>query len=268
MSLNLNDAEAARLLEAMTTIAAQASAAILAIAAPKTRTKADASPVTEADEAAEAVIVQGLRAISPSIAIVSEESATAETPAPTGPFFMVDPLDGTREFIAGRNEYTVNISLIVDGEPTLGVVTAPALGLAWRGRPGRAERLSLDGSNAAEIRVRSWPAAGAMALVSRSHLDPASVALLERLPGIAQTECGSAVKFCRVAEGAADLYPRLAPTREWDVAAGHAVLKAAGGCVVRPDGSRIPYGDAAGGFLIPSFVAVGDLAAAANLCAA
>lgn len=261
----MHDGENASLLDALTRLAAEASAAILSLARPSVRQKADASPVTEADLAAEATILAGLATIAPGVGVVSEESVSAEMPAPKGLFFLVDPLDGTREFIAGRDEYTVNIALIDGGRPLLGVVTAPALGLAWRGRPGHAERLRLDLTGETPIRTRPWPASGPRALVSRSHLDAASTALLGRLGGVSQSECGSAVKFCRLAEGAADLYPRLAPTREWDVAAGHAVLAAAGGAVLTPDGAPLRYGQA--GFLIPAFVAVGDPATAPHLIA-
>jgi 3'(2'), 5'-bisphosphate nucleotidase len=256
------------LLDDITTLAAEASAAILAIAQPKVREKADKSPVTEADEAAEAIILRGLRRIAPQISIVSEESGASDATRLDEPFFLVDPLDGTREFIAGRPEFTVNIALMVNRQPLLGVVTAPALNFAWRGERGRgAARSRLDGSELQPIRTRTWPTDAPIALVSRSHLDAASTALLARIPGAVTQSCGSAVKFCRLAEGNADLYPRLAQTSEWDVAAGHAVLLAAGGTLTAPDGQPIRYGDASRAYIVPGFLAFGDPQAAARLCA-
>ncbi len=154
-------------------------------------------------------------------------------PAPGERYFLVDPLDGTRDFIAGLDEYTVNIAFVSDGRPVLGIVTAPALGLIWRGIVGRgAERLrfSADGTSVTEpIHARSRPDDELIVMVSRSHLDAATRAYVDSLPRTRCIPCGSSLKFCRLAEGAADLYPRLGPTRDWDVAAGHAVLAAANG---------------------------------------
>lgn len=233
-------AQLSALLDTMTRIAAAAAAAIVAVERLAVREKADSSPVTAADEAAEAVILSGLRDAAPGLAIVSEESAASADPHRLGEvYFMVDPLDGTREFIAGRAEYTVNIALIVGGEPIAGVVAAPATGMAWRGARGLgAERLGLDGSERTPIQTRRWPA-NPVALVSRSHLDPATGAFMASIPHAVAHGCGSALKFCRLAEGVADIYPRLAPTSEWDIAAGHAMLEAAGGRVTAPDGSPI-----------------------------
>ena len=147
---------------------------------------------------------------------------------------MVDPLDGTRELLAGRDEFTVNIALMDAGQPRLGVIAAPALGLLWRGIIGiGAERLTMtpDGGtliarDPKPIRSRTRPGKGAIAIVSRSHLDPDTEAYLARLQPTEKIQCGSALKFCRLAEGAADVYPRLSPTSEWDVGAGHALLRA------------------------------------------
>ena len=180
-------------------------------------------------------------------------------------YALVDPLDGTREFIAGRDEYTINIAIVSGGVPVIGIVAAPALGLAWRGIVGvGAERFAIAHGESARptaIRTRPRPRAGLVATVSRSHLDARTQAFVAGLAGRDRT-CRPAprIKFCRLAEGAADVYPRLAPTREWDVAAGHAVLAAAGGMVVTPDGTPLRYGS--DGFLIPGFVAWGDPAAA------
>jgi 3'(2'), 5'-bisphosphate nucleotidase len=261
------------LLDEFTRIAARAAAAILAVAAPAAtrRDKADSSPVTVADEASEAVILDGLRQLLPGVPIVSEEAGPERPrPQPGERFLLVDPLDGTREFLGGLPEYTVNIALVSEGRPVVGVVAAPALGLAWRGIVGvGAERVALaPGTPAGEcvsIHTRAWPSGTPRILMSRSHLDAATAAYVERLPQAERVACGSSLKFCRLAEGAADLYPRLAPTSEWDLAAGHAVLAAAGGVVTRPDGAPLDYGgDAGDRILVPAFLAWGDRAAAAK----
>jgi 3'(2'), 5'-bisphosphate nucleotidase len=225
------------------------------------RIKGDASPVTAADEAAEAVIADGLARLEPVLPVISEERAERETPAIAGAsFFLVDPLDGTREFIAGRSEYTINIGLICEGAPILGVIAAPALGLIWRGIVGRgAERLEFseqETSPPQAIRARSRPEQGLRVMVSRSHLDPQTQAYLDGLHDAQSVPCGSSVKFCRLAEGTADLYPRFAPTRDWDVAAGHAILAAAGGRIVTPDGAALTYGSPP--LRIPAFLAAGE----------
>jgi 3'(2'), 5'-bisphosphate nucleotidase len=186
----------------------------------------------------------------------------------------VDPLDGTRELLAGRDEFTVNVAFLSSGRPQLGLVGAPAQGLIWRGIEGQgAERLRLAAGQAVgsaqerrAIRTRPCPRSGMVAAVSRSHLDAETEALLARLPIGDRLACGSAVKFCQLAEGAADLYPRLSPTCEWDVAAGHAVLVAAGGIVTKPDGTKLGYGGVAEHFRVPAFVAWGDPSAASKLC--
>jgi 3'(2'), 5'-bisphosphate nucleotidase len=269
-------ADAERLLDDLTVIVARASAAIMAIPTShiSRQIKADGSAVTAADEASEAVILEALARLMPGVAVVSEEATGhASAPALGATWFLVDPLDGTREFLAGRGEYTVNLALISKGLPIAGLVAAPALGMLWRGVVGRrAEKLLLPhGGGAVEsekptlIRARAWPGRGAIATVSRSHLDPATEAYLARLPGIKHEGCGSSVKFCQIAQGAADIYPRLAPTSEWDIAAGHAVLAAAGGTVTSPDGTALAYGRSAVGFRVPAFIAWGDPAKVAAL---
>lgn len=256
------------LMRELTALAAEASHAILRFGPPAAgdvRAKADASPVTGADEAAEAVILAGLARLLPGIAVASEEAGIAG-PLLGPAFVLVDPLDGTREFIAGRAEYTVNIAIVAGGEPVAGVVAAPALGLIWRGARGRgAERLALTASGhgkGSDIRTRPWPAAHPVALTSRSHPDAATEALIGRIHGVVREVCGSSLKFCRLAEGRADIYPRLAPTREWDLGAGHAVLVAAGGAMRTPDGAAIAYGRTSADLLVPGFIAMGDRSAA------
>lgn len=255
-----------KLLDGLTEIASAAAAAILAV--PRSsldrRDKADASPVTAADEAAERLIRDGLAALAPGVLLISEETTDGRPSEGAGPrFLLADPLDGTRDFIAGLDEYTVNIALIEDGAPVLGVVAAPARGLIWRGHVGHgAERLKLapgaaakDARERSAIRVRPCPAAGARVLISRSHPDPATTAYIGRLPQPERVVCGSSLKFCLVAEGSADLYPRLGSISEWDIAAGHAVLAAAGGQVRTPDGGALRYG--AHDFRVAGFIASG-----------
>jgi 3'(2'), 5'-bisphosphate nucleotidase len=258
---------AAELIEGLTAIGILAAGAILgARAQGGIRSKADGSPVTAADEVADAAIHEGLAALAPAVPIVSEERAALEKGATAGThYFLIDPLDGTREFIAGRDEYTVNIALIAEGAPALGVIVAPALGTIWRGIVGRgAERLEFSARRASApltIKTRPRPTGGELVVaVSRSHLDACTERYLAGLPRVRRLTCGSSVKFCRLAEGAADLYPRLAPTRDWDVAAGHAILMAAGGTVVDPDGAAVVYGSAE--LRIPAFIALGDPARA------
>jgi 3'(2'), 5'-bisphosphate nucleotidase len=259
------------LLAPLADLVARAGAAVLAVSrdAMHVQGKADGSPVTDADLAADRVIARGLAAIAPQVPVLSEERAHLTARPSRGSFFIVDPLDGTREFVAGRDEFTVNIALITDGEPLLGVVGAPALGLIWRGLVGDgAERLAVapDGrlQRPVPIRTRRHPAPGEpwIATVSRSHGDPRTDAFIAARPGAVRQPLGSAVKFCRVAEGGADVYPRLAPTSEWDVAAGHAVLTAAGGKVTDGKGGALRFGEARDGFLVPQFIAWGDPAAA------
>ena len=245
----------------LTALVARAAAAILAIPRDDiaTRLKPDHTPVTAADEAADRVIAHGLARLLPCLPIVSEESRERAT-ALGDTFALVDPLDGTKEFVAGRGEYTVNLAIVTDGAPIAGFIAVPALGLLYRGIIGSgAERLGLDPAVApVAIRCRRAPAQGLVAAVSRSHLDPASEAFLARLPIGARITCGSALKLCRIAEGVADVYPRLGPTSEWDIAAGHAIVAAAGGIVTTPVGAALRYGRAEQDFKIPGFVAWGD----------
>jgi 3'(2'), 5'-bisphosphate nucleotidase len=260
------DADAcADLMDELTRIAAHAAATILDfVIETAVRSKADGSPVTAADEAAEAIICDGLKRLAPAVPVISEEHAARETPEPTagGSYFLVDPLDGTREFIAGRNEYTINIALMTDGAPLLGIICAPAPGIFWRGVVGHgADRiLATDTDVPTPIRTRPRPASEAVVMVSRSHLEARTKSYVDGLPGAKLVQSGSSIKFCRLAEGSADLYPRLAPTRDWDIAAGHAILKAAGGSVTAPDGAALVYGS--NDLLIPAFLAWGDPAGA------
>jgi 3'(2'), 5'-bisphosphate nucleotidase len=240
-------------------VAAQAANVIRQSRHEVLRRKTDGSPVTAADEASEAVISAGLKHLAPNVTVVSEEQAVlGKFRAPDGAcYFLVDPLDGTREFIAGRDEFTVNIALVRAGEPIIGVIAAPAYKLTWLGVVGHgALRMATVGcTSPAPIQTRPR-LPKPVVMVSRSHLDPNTSAYLQTLPQGVTEAAGSSLKFCRIAEGTADLYPRLSPTHDWDVAAGHAILQAAGGTVTAPDGSPVVYGTP--GLLIPQFVASGD----------
>ncbi len=261
---------AAGLMGPLTDIAVQAGAAILAVsrASMQIEGKSDGSPVTEADMAADRIIADGLRKLAPHVPALSEERTDLAKRPYKNSFFLVDPLDGTKEFIAGRAEYTVNIALISHGKPLLGIIAAPALGLVWRGLVGRgAERLLVTGGKAGSaepIRTRPLPGPGDawIAAVSRSHGDKRTEAFIAARPGAIRHPLGSAVKFGRIAEGGADIYPRLSPTSEWDVAAGHAVVTAAGGRITDGNGAALCFGEAREDFLVPEFIAWGDPAAA------
>jgi 3'(2'), 5'-bisphosphate nucleotidase len=263
---------AAALMEPLTELVARAGAAILAVNRGNMTThgKADGSPVTEADLAADRTIAEGLARLAGSVPALSEERLQSARPPYQTSFFLIDPLDGTKEFIAGRDEFTVNLALVTDGVPLLGIVGAPALGLIWRGLVGRgAERLKVAGNAigpAEPICTRPAPALGQpwIVAVSRSHGDSRSEALISRRPGAVRQQLGSAVKFCRVAEGGADVYPRLAPTCEWDVAAGHAVVAAAGGKITDSSGAALRFGGLREDFIVPEFIAWGDPMAAAT----
>jgi 3'(2'), 5'-bisphosphate nucleotidase len=256
-----------RLLNDLTTIAVDAAAVILDTARSQlgVRAKEDRSPVTIADEAAEALILERLDRLLPGVPVVSEEAAAKGVyPKLGNRFLLVDPLDGTKEFVSGLSEYTVNIAVVEDQMPVIGVVVAPALGLLWRGVVEQlAERCAFAPSGpklkeCTPIHVRAAPSNRLVVALSRSHLDSATAEFVARLPNAERVASGSSIKFCRIAEGAADVYPRLSPTSEWDVAAAHAVLAAAGGVVATPDGSPISYGSVAANFKIPGFIAWGD----------
>jgi 3'(2'), 5'-bisphosphate nucleotidase len=256
--------ELMRLVAAIADLASEAGARILSIAAenPAPRSKPDQSPVTPADEAAEEIILRGLGKILPGVPVIAEEAAShRKPPRPRGSYLLVDPIDGTRELIAGRGEYTVNIALIEDNAPVLGVVYAPKFNTlfagasdeALRGMVAAGEKFAVGA--AAPIRARARPEL-LTAFVSRTHPDRASDEFLARLPVVEKIPLGSSLKFARLAEGAGDVYARLAPVNEWDIAAGHAVLTAAGGEVTAPDGTPISFGTR-DGFHVAGFIAWG-----------
>lgn len=209
--------------------------------------KADCSPVTKADREAERIILSGLRESFPEIPVIAEEEAAAgREPDETGDvFFLVDPLDGTREFVRGGDDYTVNIGLVRQGEPVLGVVYAPARNKLYAGRPGLAEKVKTDAGHHPlsrhSIAVRE--ARSPLAVVaSRSHNTPETEAFIERHEPVVCVAVGSSLKFCLLASGEADLYPRMGRTMQWDTAAGDAVLRAAGGMTRELGGAPFRYG--------------------------
>jgi 3'(2'), 5'-bisphosphate nucleotidase len=258
-------------LDAVALIARRAGAAIMAVYGSDfaVRHKDDASPLTVADEQAEALIVPALRALTPGLAIVAEEAmAAGDAPALGCCFWLVDPLDGTREFVARNGEFTVNIALVQDGVPVLGVVHAPALGDGGTLYAGASSQGAWRETGPAEararvpLRCRAVPPGGLTLATSRAHGDEALLQdwLRSHLSGRTVTErvaAGSALKFGLLAAGAADLYPRFGRTMEWDTAAGHALLLAAGGEVDDLDGAPLRYGKP--GFENPFFVARGGV---------
>ena len=212
----------------------------------KVDAKSDDSPVSAADLAAHHYIVDRLASVLEGVEVISEESAEARGfSAPEGDrFWLVDPLDGTKEFINQRDEFTVNIALIENGRPVMGVVVAPALGLTWAGSPDGAFKQAVGGANRMAISLRDVPEAGLTVTASRSHADPAALEAMLKGQKVAEViNAGSSLKFCRIAEGTADLYPRHGRTMEWDTAAGHAVAEAAGAMVLRLENRRpLTYG--------------------------
>ena len=220
--------------------------------------KADESPVTEADRRGEALILERLSAAFPDIPVISEEDASEfGTPDAIGPrFFLVDPVDGTKAFVRGDPNFTVNIGLIEHGRPTAGAVSAPATGETWFTQGGQAMKRQAGGA-AQPVQARVWPKGAAVALVSHTMKEETAVKLAEQYGFDLREPMDSSIKFCRIAEGAADIYPRHGPTMEWDVAAGHAVLLAAGGAMATTEGEAFLYGKADAGFRNGWFVARG-----------
>ena len=235
--------------------------------APSVTIKGDMSPVTRADHDSEAIILAALARLAPEIPVISEESCGAAIGPLPGRFFLVDPLDGTKEFIKKLRDFTVNIALIDNGRPRFGLVYAPARALlAVTTAVGEAVEVELPPSASGaelsrlpqkKLRARAPGEAGLTALVSASHLDPDTEAFLAKLKIGERLGVGSSIKFIAIAKGEADVYPRFAPTMEWDTAAGQAVLEAAGGRVVDINGAPLCYGKVEQGLRNPSFIAWG-----------
>ncbi|MEX1108017.1 MAG: 3'(2'),5'-bisphosphate nucleotidase CysQ [Dongiaceae bacterium] len=260
----MNTGELAALAPSIAAAARTAGARIMdyysqAIAA---RAKDDRSPVTDADDAAERIILPVLEDLLPGVPTVSEEAVSREGAPDIGPagatrrFWLVDPLDGTKEFLSRNGEFTVNVALIVDATPLLGAVHLPALGTTYIGIVGMGATVETTEGQRRDITARVPPNEGVTVLASRSHGNDAALDVFLKDTRIAdRINAGSSLKFCRIAEGIADIYPRLGRTMEWDTAAGQAVLAAAGGSVCRTDGTPLTYGKP--GFENPHFVARG-----------
>jgi 3'(2'),5'-bisphosphate nucleotidase len=235
---------------------------------PSVEKKSDRSPVTDADREAERFIVERIATIAPGVPVVAEESVAAgRIPEVGNVFFLVDPLDGTREFVRGGNDFTVNIGMVREGAPVVGVIFAPATATvyggvvgegAWRARVANGALIARQ-----PIQTRPPPAGAVDIVASRSHRTPATDDFIARYEVGQLVSAGSSIKFCVVATGEADLYPRMGPTMQWDTAAGDAILRAAGGRVLTLDGGQLTYGptDAPGGeaYLNPWFVATGGM---------
>lgn len=248
----------ADLLEALAVTAREAGARILELylAGCGVSEKPDCSPVTEADLAAEAIILAALSDYAPGVPVVAEEACAAgRIPSVSSRFFLVDPLDGTRDFVARGRDFTVNIALIEEGLPKLGVVQVPVGGALYAGLAGQGAWREIEGIRT-PIRVREVPPEGMTALVSKSHFTEATTAYLDALPVAHRRAVGSSLKYCLIAAGEADLSARHGATSEWDTAAGHAVLLAASGRMETLDGEPLTYGKP--GFVNPGLVAWGS----------
>lgn len=227
------------------------------------RDKPDFSPVTEADEAAERLLTAAIRAIDDAPIVGEEAHAAGHRPDPCARFWLIDPLDGTKDFIAGRAAYSVNVALIEAGRPVLGLVLSPRDGVLWAGAVGHGA-FRQDAEEAPRVPIATQPMRPLpVVVVSHSHLDQATQDWVTALGACALEPAGSSLKFCRVAEGSADAYPRYGPTCEWDTAAGHAVLLAAGGAMNAVGGTAFGYGKP--DYKNGGFLAVGDEASKARL---
>jgi len=256
-----SESDQERLIESVRAIAARAGAGIMDVYAKPfdIELKADNSPLTAADRASHAIIAEHLGALTPALPVLSEESppgTTADRRAWTR-YWLVDPLDGTKEFVKRNDEFTVNIALVAAGQPILGVVSAPALGVTYAAATTLgAWRYDADG-NARRIATQRVGERAVRVLGSRSHPSPALAAFLQRIGPYELVAMGSSLKVCLVAEGNADIYPRFGPTSEWDTAAAQAVLECAGGCMIDLAGRKLRY-NTRDSLLNPHFLAVGD----------
>lgn len=229
-------------------------------------TKADTTPVTVADHEAEEILTDALHKTAPGVPVIAEEAVAAgRVPAVQNSFFLVDPLDGTRAFISGSAEFTVNIGLVVDGKPVFGIIYAPALNQFYATLgpqhsieatiPASDEGTTLSSYSLSRLATRLPDPHGLIAFTSRSHATQSTDEFLQHLPITQKRKASSSLKFCLIARGEADLYARLGQTSEWDTAAGQAILTAAGGCVTTLDGEPLQYGKRDGGYANPKFIA-------------
>jgi 3'(2'), 5'-bisphosphate nucleotidase len=269
MTTSLTDDLAhAELLEALTPAIEAAGALIEQLKADgcvdRQRDKTDRSPVTEADEAAEALLTAAIRKLDPDAVIVGEEASAAGIQPESGArFWLIDPLDGTRDFVEGGSDYSVNIGLIEQGIPTLGLVLHPPSGTLWTGAINLGAWKQAPDAPRHAIRARPNAGVAPRIVTSRSHLDSRTRDWCALIPGADLHPSGSSLKFCLLAEGAADAYPRFGPTSEWDTAAADAVLRAAGGVTLGLDGLPLGYGKS--GYLNGPFLALADAGAAQRL---
>lgn len=268
-STPMNDAEREKIALLFAQIASDAGVVVMEVFNSdfETREKADSSPVSDADERAEEIILDRLARELPGVSVLAEEQAAADGLAHRRPgelFILVDPVDGTREFVNKRKDFTVNIGLISGTTPIAGCVYAPAHkdmfvgGATARAWTNLSPGATPSPDTAGAMKARHYPEAGLTAVVSSSHLTKDTVDFLEKLTIAERVSFGSSLKFCRIASGDADVYPRWGPTMEWDTAAGHAVLAAAGGCVMTPDGAPLEYGKLQDGFRNGPFIAWGE----------
>lgn len=269
-TVSLKDRDAlARLFGDLVVSAGALAMEVLARPNVESRLKDDKSPVTEADERVEEYLLAALARDLPGVPIIAEEAAArGETVTHGEAFLLIDPIDGTREFLKRSPEFTVNLALIVDGAPVAGAISAPAGSKVWF---GGVESFMADAAPGGalpapqawrRLQTRKPPVAGMTALVSKSHLDAETQAFVARLPIVERLSVGSSLKFCAVAEGRADVYPRFGPTMEWDTAAGDAILRAAGGVVLDPSGAPLRYNKSREKYLNGPFIAWGDSASA------
>ncbi|HWA60960.1 MAG TPA: 3'(2'),5'-bisphosphate nucleotidase CysQ [Caulobacteraceae bacterium] len=257
----MSDLDAREIGEALADIVVEASRLILPLwrSGLAVEAKKDESPVTEADRRGEALILERLAKVFPGVPVISEEDASQfGTPETIGPrFFLVDPLDGTKAFVRGDPHFTVNIGYVENRRSVAGAVAAPPSGELWHTSRGVALKRHFDETEARPVRVRPWPKDAAIALTSHTMKEETAEKLAAQYGFHIKEPMDSSIKFCRIAEGAADIYPRHGPTMEWDICAGHAVLEAAGGSVLTPEGEPFAYGKAADGFRNGWFVARG-----------
>jgi len=251
-----------KLIDPVVSLAAEAGRAILQVYASDfdVQVKDDQSPLTQADMASHHIIVEGLGKLTPDLPVISEESGLPgfEERSQWNPYWLIDPLDGTKEFVKRNGEFTVNIALIEDHQPVFGVVHVPVRGTTYSGCRGAGAKLRADGDGPRSIAVARESATPVRVVGSRSHRGASLDQFLQNLGDFEMHPTGSSLKFCLIAEGAADVYPRLGPTSEWDTAAAQAVVEQAGGTVLELDGKPLSYNNKSD-ILNPHFLVAGPM---------